>query len=119
MTLAGFTLVETLVAMAVLAIAAVALVQVQAQSVRTFTAVETSALAQIVAENQMTESLIAQTPLGSGNTSGTVDLGGRTWRWSMEVSATNDPELKRVEIGVRPQDEEGEAATLIGFTTKE
>ena len=69
---AGFSLVEALVALAVFALAGVALVQLQAQSLRTLSAAETRALARIVVQNALVDVVARSTPPDIGAEAGGV-----------------------------------------------
>jgi general secretion pathway protein I len=97
---AGFSLVESLVALFVFALAGVALVQLQTYSLTTFTRVELQALGGIVAQNRLTETVASLRPPELGSSEGETTLGGRRWRWRMQVAATEDPVTRRVEVVV-------------------
>lgn len=97
---AGFTIIETLVALFVFAVAAIALMQMQTQSVDTFSEVETRALADIVAENQLVDVIARRGAPALGMQEGETQLGGRTWRWRIDVMATDDPSTLRLRASV-------------------
>lgn len=97
---AGFSVVEALVALAVFALAGVGLVQLQMQSVNTLSRVETRALADIAAQNALTEALASSQTPDIGARDGAVELGGRTWRWRRVVAATPDAATRRVSVVV-------------------
>ncbi|MBI1251671.1 MAG: type II secretion system protein GspI [Alphaproteobacteria bacterium] len=105
----GFSLVEALVALAVFALAGVALVQLQAQSLRTLSAAETRALARIVVQNALVDVAARSTPPELGGEAGEAELGGRTWRWRTEIEATADPLIR----SVRATAYEGDAQTPV------
>ena len=96
----GFTIVETLVALFVFAVAAVALMRMQTQSVDTFAQVETRALADIVAENQLVDAVAALQAPAVGVQEGETQLGGRSWRWRLDVMQTGDPSTLRLKASV-------------------
>lgn len=103
----GFTLVETLVALAVFSLAALALLNLAGENTRSAARVETRTLGGIVAENLAVEVMIAADP-PRGVTSGQVDLAGRTWRWTRTATDTDEPDITRIVILV--DDQEGRAA---------
>jgi len=103
----GFTLVETLVALAVFSLAALALLNLSGENSRSAARVETRTLGGIVAENLAVEAMIAAEP-PRGASSGQVDLAGRNWRWIRTVTETDDPDITRIVIFV--DDAEGRAA---------
>jgi general secretion pathway protein I len=97
---AGFSLVEALVALFVFALAGVALVELQSYSLATFSRVEQQALGGMVAHNKLTETLASYQTPDLGVSRGETKLGGRQWRWRMNVAATEDPVTRRVEVEV-------------------
>lgn len=108
----GFTLVETLVALAVFSLAALALLNLSGENTRSAARVETRTLGGIVAENLAVEAMIAPDP-PRGMTSGQVDLAGRSWRWTRTATETDDPDITRIVI--RVADGEGQAADRTVF----
>jgi general secretion pathway protein I len=96
----GFSLVETLVALAVFAMAGVALVQLQTHSLETFSRVETRALADIVVQNQLTEIVSSQVRPTNGTREQNIEFAGRTWRATVTIAGTPDPSVRRVTVAV-------------------
>lgn len=111
----GFSLIEVVVALGVFSIAVLALMNAQSEHVRTVTAVEERTMARIVAENQLVEALAAVKPLELGRASGTEDLGGRRWVWSLRVVPTQNKSIRRIEVNVRNDDSQQVLATLSAF----
>lgn len=112
---AGISIVETLVALFVFALAAVALISMQAQSVETYSRVETRALGTIVIENALIDVMAARTSPPLGVREGETQLAGRNWRWRMEVLSTGDPESIRIEAAAFLADEKAPAAEVSAF----
>ena len=96
----GFTLIEMLVALAVFSIAALALIRLNAATVRTSSDVATRTLGQIVAQNIAAETLTDRAPPSVGRAVGTVENAGRNWVWSRVTSRTADPAIVRIDITV-------------------
>lgn len=94
----GFSLIEVLVALTVFSIAALALVNLGGENIRTAQAIESRVIAGIVAENRASEALIDWPPLGE--TSGEDRAGDRAWRWVRRVSRTDDQEVVRIDVRV-------------------
>ncbi len=114
----GFTLLETLVALAVLATALTALTAAAGSSARQIDALRTRTLAGWVAENRVSEILLAKDAPADGERRGEATLAGRRWRWHERVAPTADPALVRVEVEVRPADApptSSPAAALVAF----
>ncbi len=96
----GFSLIEVLVALAVFSIAALALVNLGGENVRSAQAIEARVIAGMVAENRAGEALIDWPPLGE--TTGQDEAGDRPWRWVRRVTRTDDPEVVRIDVLVSP-----------------
>lgn len=111
----GFTIAETLVALFVFALAGVALVSMQTQSLDTYARVETRALASIVAENQLIDAMALRTAPAIGARDGELDLGGRHWRWRLDIMPTEDPATLRIQASAFAPGEEAPAATVSAY----
>lgn len=114
----GFTLVEVLVALAVIAIALTAVMQNFGQSVDTTVALRERTLALWVAQNQLAEHYIARDWPLPDTTEGTIQMVGREWRWRQKVLTTADDNIRRVEIEIRATPEREALARLVGFLPK-
>lgn len=112
---AGFTVVETMVALFVFALAGVGLISMQTQSIDSYARVETRALASIVAENQLIDAMALRTPPPIGSTDDETQLGGRTWRWRLDVLATDDAATLRVQASVFVPGDESPAAIVSAY----
>jgi general secretion pathway protein I len=112
---AGFTLVESVVALFVFATAAAAVIELNAGSVRALQRIESSVHARIVADNQMALAIGDYEAPERGVASGEEAIAGRTWAWTRTVAPTTDPDMDRVDVVVRLAGEEQIAATLTGF----
>lgn len=107
----GFSLIEIMVALAVFALAAMALLNLSGESVRSAARVEERTLGGIVADNVAAESVLG---LGDGQAEGRQVLAGRDWRWVREIRATQIPDLQQVEVRVMDGDGR-EAARRVVF----
>jgi len=102
---AGFTLLEVMVALAVFATAAIALIDLQRESLRASSGVAARAFAQIVAENRLVGLRLGEEAPEPGTRRGESELGGRTWYWRERIIATQTTGLRRLEVDVRRQPE--------------
>lgn len=100
-TRAGFTLIEMLVALGVFSLAALAMLNLMGQNLRTAAILEESALASIVAENRAVEIQASLAPPEPGIVNGEEEMGGRRWQWQRTTLATDRPDIVRVDIAVR------------------
>ena len=107
----GFSLIEALVALAVLAIATVGLVGAVEQHIDSTRAMERRAAATWVAENRLAE--IALGPAASAGDE--VTMLGQRWRVAVARRTTDDPEIMRVQVRVYAGDDAAPTATLDGF----
>lgn len=96
----GFTLVEVLVALAVVAIALAAGSRAAALSTDAAAAVKMRVLADCVAENRMSELAMRRSWPAIGAYEGGETQGGIEFVWRAEVLATPHPGFRRVEIRV-------------------
>ena len=113
---AGFSLVEMLAALAVLAIAGLALMNAVTQSGRAAGLARESALARTAAENLMNQALLdATAQRGIAEADGAYELAGRVYAWRIETFETSDPQLRRVVLGVWDEDAERLLAERITF----
>lgn len=92
-----------LVALAVFSLAALALVRLQGVTLHTAADLDSKAMGQIVARNLMVEVQTDPAPPSLGKEEGEADNGGRRWRWTREVKATDDKRLLQVNLTVDGQ----------------
>jgi general secretion pathway protein I len=111
----GFTLIEVLVALAVVALALLGLTRVAALQVRDFDALRERTLAGWVAANVLEETRLAVSLPATGRSDGSVELASRKWRWTRDVSATPDPQLRRIDVRVFAGESHEPVASLAGF----
>lgn len=112
----GFTLLEVMVAVAVLAIALAAVISAMARQADNAGYLKQKTLALWVAHNRLTELQLQEQAPSTGRSDGTVEMGGTEWRWQAVVRETDDERLHRVDVEVmRPGQKEGSLAQLTGF----
>ena len=97
---AGFTLLEVLVALAILSIALVALIRTASLEARALAQLQEATLAQWVAANAIAELRIREPDAGPGRRQGRVELGGRRWRWQMQIQPSAEPRILRLDVDV-------------------
>jgi general secretion pathway protein I len=116
----GFTLVEVLVALAILAVALAAAGRSVALSTDSAIEHKERVLAGLVAENRLGELVARRAWPGIGVTEGTERQAGVDFRWRAEVFATPHPGLRRVEIQVSDAaDPDHELRRLVGVLSRE
>lgn len=98
----GLTLVETLIAMAILAAVTISAYAMLSQGAN-FAASERDRLAaSIVADNLMVEELLKAVAPDLGEDTGEVEFAGRVFEWATTVSDSGE-NLRRIELIVRLQ----------------
>lgn len=116
----GFTLVEVLVALAIVAVTLAAASRSVALATDSAQGYKLRVLAGVVAENRMAELAARHAWPGVGVTEGVERQGGIDLHWRAEVFATPHPLLRRVEIGVSgPEDPSLELRRLVGVLPRE
>ncbi|MCP3662586.1 MAG: type II secretion system minor pseudopilin GspI [Gammaproteobacteria bacterium] len=112
---AGFTLLEVLVALAVLAITMTALVGSAGNHARNQTYLEQRSLAQWVAMNRMSESRLDQQAPVVGVKQGDLHFAKQNWQWQTKISETPDKNVYQIEVVVHREGDETELAQVAGF----
>lgn len=113
----GFTLVEVLIALAVLAIALAAVMRVLAQSVDLSAGLRDRTIALGVAQDQLVLHYVRRDWPDPDTRTGTREQGGRVWNWQEKVISTELPEFRRIEIDVSDASER-RLAHLVGYLRK-
>ncbi len=111
----GFTLIEVLIALAVIAIALLALTRTASIEVQSFDGLRERTLAGWVAADVLGDTRLATPFPATGRSDGRMQLGGRDWRWTRDVKATPNAEIRRIDIDVFLGDTPAPSATLTGF----
>ncbi|NCT67182.1 MAG: type II secretion system minor pseudopilin GspI [Rhodanobacteraceae bacterium] len=111
----GFSLIEVLIALAVVALALLALTRAASVQVQAFDGLRERTLAGWVAANVLTETRLATPFPPTGRSDGQMRLAGRDWRWSREVQATPNAEIRRIDIRVFAGAAREPSASLTGF----
>ena len=116
----GFTLVEVMVALAIVAIALPALLMSLYQQVDDTGYLRDKSMAFMVAANKLAELRIvtdATERLEAGKDSGPVQMADRDWYWWLETKSTEVDQFFRIEIKVASSEAQAEQPlyTLVAF----
>lgn len=119
-TESGFTLVEVLVAVAILALALGAVIVGGSRYADNAVYLRDKTIANWVAHNLLNQWHLSQSYPDIGEKTGETEMAGREWAWIAQVSKTPDQDVRRVDIRVRlaERDEEESLLTVSGFLTK-
>ena len=97
----GFTLLEILVALAVVAIALSAIVNEVSNNVKNAAHLRDRTLAHWVAMNKIAEWHTGGDWPSPGESHGDVQMAEQEWRWSIKVTNTDDEDIRRMDVEVR------------------
>jgi len=113
----GFTLIEVLAALVIVALGMLAAIQAVTQAARNGTYLREKTLAHWIGMNVLTERRLQQSPPDVAESTGRVEFAGEQWQWTMRVTQTQVESLRRMDIAVRRVDgREGTAlANVSGF----
>ena len=111
----GFTLLEILVALAVLAIALTATARGLGAAIDTTAALRDRTLARWVAEDRLSELELSKNWPALDVKEGDADMGGRAFRWRQQTSASPVARMRRVEVSVFLPETDSPLARLTGF----
>lgn len=115
----GFTLLEVLIALAILAIAMAAVARASAQMTDSSHELKRRLLADWVAENHLAERTAQAVWPEVGIKSGEAEQAGLALRWEENVASTPNSVVRRIEIKVTDRSDESHAlARLVGYLAR-
>lgn len=94
----GFTLLEVLVALAILAIALAAVIRVGTTNSANAIHLRDKTFAHWVANDRVTELHLSGEWPSPGERRGRVEMAGREWSWLIRVSNTQDDRVRRLDV---------------------
>ena len=98
----GFTLIEVLVALAIVTIGMSALLSAMTTAADSSLYLRDKTFAEWIALNHIAETRLKFQRPTKGKTDGEVEYAGRRWRWEQEVLETQVPGMLRIDVRVRP-----------------
>ena len=110
----GFTLIEVVVALAIVAIGMLAVFKTIGDTVNNVTVLRDRSFATWIADNRITEIRISGEMPSVEETAGEVEFGGRRWHWVTTVSQTQVQGLRRIDVSVR-RDGDAENSSLVNL----
>ena len=102
----GFSLVEVLAALSILAVAGVALTNAMTAGIRSASMARDVSLAGMAADNILAVQIAGEDRQTLRDRDGEYELAGNTYAWTLELEATPDPFLTRVTVIIEHDDRE-------------
>ena len=100
----GFTLIEVLAALVIVALGMLGVIQAVTQTARNGTYLREKTIAHWVAMNVITEQRLQPSPPNASEASDEVELAGQRWRWTLTVTQTSVDSMRRMDVAVRAAD---------------
>ena len=118
---AGFTLLEVLVALAVIALSMGAIIKATGDYTNNQSYLRDRTVAMWVARNVLVQYRVDKEWPKVGERKGTQEMGNREWRWLAVTSQTDEEELRRLDVEVFPiesEDDDLPLSVLSGFLVR-
>jgi len=114
----GFTLIEVVVAMAIIVVVLAGLFFQINRVADTSLALRQRTLAQWIALNRLTDVRLNGVPPAGQKTQGTIEYANQKWRWQTEALPTQMKEMRiiRVSVGLESAPKDTWVAAIDGFT---
>lgn len=96
--LSGFTLIEVLIALSVIAIGLTAVLKTSFQAVSNAQVIQNKIFALWVLENKAAEIRLNSNTLPTGSDEGQQQQGRQTWLWQTDTATTPNPKIKKVTL---------------------
>jgi len=115
----GFTLIEVMVALTIIAISLGALLNTSGTQANSVSYLKQKSFAHWVALNEMTQLRIEKAFPSVGEKTGSSDMAGHQWYWTRTTIKTEDDDARQVEFRVfLDEDYEQNLTRLIGYVSK-
>jgi general secretion pathway protein I len=116
----GFTLIEVLVALAIVAIGMAAVLESLTSSANTTMYLQDKTFAGWVALNRIETVRLSGTVPQAGTSNDNISFAGQSWEWQQKVTTTQIPGMVEIEVDVKPADstagdDKGWYASATGF----
>lgn len=115
----GFTLLEVLVALTIIALSLGALISTSGSQASSAGYLKQKTIAHWVAMNEITRLQIEKTWPGKGDTRGSTRMAGTEWYWTRTINETEDENSMQVELRIYlDEDRESSLTRLIGYISR-
>jgi general secretion pathway protein I len=114
----GFTLIEVLIALAILAIALAATMRVVGMATSSAEEVKIKTYATWVSQNRLAELTAGRVFPAAGSENGQVNMAGIDFVWQQTTTDTPNKEFRKVEVSVSLPNEERKRANLSAYLSR-
>lgn len=116
----GFTLLEVMVALLIVAVALGGAVKVIGNAAANSSRMNNKTFANWVALNQIAELRISNAWPKLGEIKGDSEMADRKWAWQQKSIKTDDDNIRRIEVSVWSEDDKKSSpfVTMVGFLPK-
>ncbi len=116
---AGFTLIEVMVALTIIAISLGALLNSSGTQARSTGYLKQKTLAHWVAVNELTQVRIAKEFPDLGDKEGSTEMANNEWFWTRTTKATEDKDARQITFSLyADKDRTKNLTTLIGYANR-
>ncbi len=111
----GFTLLEVMVALAIIGLSLTAIATSNGQMIKSANSMQVRTYASWIAQNRIAEIRLATEAQEPSISNGTVEFANVEWSWRAVVEETGVPDLYRVDVDVSLADSEDVIRSVTGF----
>lgn len=116
----GFTLLEVLVALTIVALSLGALISTSGSQATSAAYLKQKTIAHWVAMNEITQLQIEKAWLSKGDTKGSTQMAGTEWFWTRTVKETEDDNSRQVELKIYlDKDREFSLTRLVAYLSRD
>ncbi len=113
----GFTLIEVMVALAIVALSLAAVTASMSQMIDAAQTMKDRTYASWIAQNRITELRLADATPNVGASNGEVEYANTDWSWRAVVSETGVDDLYRIDVAVSLAGSDDIVRTVTGFVS--
>jgi len=114
----GFTLLEVMIALLIIVLGTAAIINTSTESAWKSALLWKRTIAGWVAQNQIAEFRARRTWSNDRSQSGVAEMANAEWEWRIQVSDTDDPSLRRLDIEVFLSGEDDASTRLTAFMAR-